>query len=382
LDTLVSPNLGTLDEKQSLVARIVPPVLFGITGVVVGLIVANVPHGHASIALGGLLVLCLIAQGIWLNQIIQSLRRDVKPVVTQKPALPIAPPPLQVVEEHTNIELAEAKFLSVLQSRLENAHPLHIEAKCLQSFKNHIIHTNGLLLLLKDNQVELLVEPIVNLPQKRLSFLSCIPSTTLSNGTLINLNSIVAPTIGNTKVFHQTIDMMFLLQTWQFIRRYHHSHPTHRFVCRLAPSIYQDPLCLDEIFTFFHKSRFPFRDLIFEVDLEEAEAHLSDLTSLNHHGAQLMGIWQNKPLPEKLASLSRPNIDFIALPYDDLIAWMAQWPRRQGLESLKEILNWPTQIIVSNVPQEQDLYQNLPLAFDFATGPAFGIPKPFSQLQL
>jgi hypothetical protein len=176
--------------------------------------------------------------------------------------------------------------------------------------------------------------------------------------------------------------MMFLFQTWQFIRRYHHSHPALRFVCRLAPSIYQDPLCLEEIFTFFHKSRFPFRDLIFEVDLEEVEAHLNNLTSLNHHGAQLMGTWQNKPLPEKLASLSRPNIDFIALPYDGLIAWMAQWPRRQGLETLKEILNGPTQIIVSNVPQEQDLYQTLPLAFDFAAGPAFGVPKPFSQLQV
>ena len=383
MDTLASPNLSTLDQKQSLVARIVSPILFGITGVVVGLIVANIPHGYVSVALGGLFVLCLIAQGIWLNQIIQSLRRDVKPpVAVQKPVLPTSLPTIPFVEEHPNIDLAEAKFLSILQNRLEGSHPLHVEAKCLQNLKTHLIHTNGLLLLLKDHQLEILSEPVVTLPQKRLSFLSCIPATTLPNGDLVNLNTIEAGPAGETKVFHQTIDMMFLFQILQFIRHHYKSYPSYRFICRLAPSIYQDSLCLDEIFSFLHKSHFPFQGLIFEVDLEELGASLSDLTCLNRYGIRLMGTWQNKPLPKKLNSLVWPNIDFIALSYGDLVAWIKQWPRRQGLDALKGILDWPSQIIVSNVPQEQDLYQDLPISFDFAAGPAFGIPKPFSQIQV
>ena len=116
--------------------------------------------------------------------------------------------------------------------------------------------------------------------------------------------------------------------------------------------------------------------------MEEFGENLSHLTYLNRYGVRLIGTWQHKPLPEKLIDLSRSNIDFIALSYEDIIAWVKKWPRRQGLDALKRILELPSQIIVTDVPHEQDLYQNLPLSFDFAAGPAFGVPKPFSQIQV
>ena len=232
---------------------------------------------------------------------------------------------------------------------------------------------------MSENQLEILVQPIVNLPQKRVAFYECIPCVTLDNGMIINLNTYS----GTSKNLpsNQAIEKMILFQTLQFVRRHHVTHPNHGFVCTLSPTLYKDIHALEEFFEFLHKTHFPFHGLIFEVPLDISASQLQHLLPLKNYGVRIMGKWTDTDLPTNLTELPSPPVDFIVLPYSKLSAWLNKQPRRKGLESLSQILEITPMTIISHVEKEQDLYHRLPVTFDFAIGSAFGLTKPFYHIQ-
>ncbi len=370
-----------LDSHPSPIRRLVPPILCGLVGILIAIAVGNIPHSYSSIVLSAFLITFIISHVFWFHSVIQSLRFDLKKSV-EISRLPPSSSALSasLEEEHRHDVMIEASFFQLSLDRLNIPHPLHIQAQCIQDDKTYLLQTESLVPLLRDNQIEILTEPIVNLPQKRLMFFSCIPCVTIENGMLINLNTF-SSSLSNLP-FNQAIDRIILFQTLQFIRRHHVTHPNHGFVCYLSPTIYKDHQCLEEVCDFLHKSHFPFQALLFIVPLDITEPIFKHLSQLNPYGARFIGKWQDKPLPENLEELLASSIDFIMLPYHKLSSWLKGQPRRQSLESLHQMLESSPQIIISHVNQEQDLYHNLPLSFDYASGNAFGLAKPFYHIQV
>lgn len=378
-------NLPLIDQDLSLIRRLGPPICCGLIGILITIVIGNIPHSYSSFALSGFLIAFIIAHVLWFHKVIQSLRQDLKKSVD--PSRLVHPPHATQIlslglpeEEHTQEILIEATFFQLLRDQLNIAHPPHIQAQCLQDNKMHLIQTDSLIPLLRENQLEILAQPIVNLPQKRLTFFSCIPSVTVENGMLINLNTLTGS--ANNLPSNQAIDRMILFQSLQFVRRHHLTHPNHGFICSLPQTIYKDHHCFEEISDFLLKSHFPFQSLIFEVPLDITEAVFNTLIQLSRYGTRFIGKWQDKALPKSLTELIIPSVDFIMLPYGELSAWAKNQPRRQSLDSLQQILEIAPQTIVSHVDQEQDLYHNLPLPFDYASGDAFGVPKPFYHIQV
>jgi hypothetical protein len=312
--------------------------------------------------------------------VIQTLRRDLK--VSIDPSR-FAPPPAHFKsseDEHNHDVMIEATFFQLLRDHLTIEHAPYFQAQCLQDYKTHLIQTSGLIPLLKENQLEILAQPIVSLPQKRLTFFYCVPCVTLENGLVINLNTMSGTS--SYSLSNQAIERMILFQTLQFVRRHHHSHQNHSFVCSLSPNIFKDFQCLEEITEFLHKSHFPFQALIFEVPLDISDSHFKNLAHLKLYGARIIGKWPSKELPKDLTQLSIPSMDFVNFSYVDVSAWLQKQPRRQSLESLQQILELTPQIIISNVDKEQDLYHYVPVPFDFAAGNAYGLAKPFYNIQV
>lgn len=377
--------LGTsppLDRKPSLIRRLAPPILCGLVGILITIIIGHIPYSYSSLLLSGLLITFIITHILWFHKAIEPLRHDFKKSTDPSLRLtsPSSTPQSLREEEHTQNILIEASFFQLLRERLNMDHQPYIQAQSLQDDKTYLIQTKGLIPILKDNQLEILAQPIINLPQKRLTFFSCIPCVTLENGMLINLKTLSG--LENNLPFNQAIDKMVLLQTLQFVRRHHITHPNHGFVCSLPASVYKDRHSIEEISEFLHKTHFTFQALIFEVPLDITDPLFNNLSPLKSHGTRFIGKWQNKKLPTNLAEIIVPFVDFIMLPYFELSAWLKTQPRRQSLESLHHILEISPQIIISHVDKEQDLYYNLPLPFDFASGRAFGLPKPFYHIQV
>lgn len=367
-------------SNPSLIRQLMLPIFCGIGGILLTLIIGNIPFTHTSLLLSAAFMAVLMAQALWLHKVIQSLREEIKKDDAIKLPLPQINQLVSEDEHSQNDVLIEVNFLQQSLDRLDIPHPLHVQAKGLQDNKPHLLLTKGLLPLLKDNQVEILVRPIVNLPQKRLTFFHCIPCVIIENGANINLNTLSGDS--ESLPSYQAIDRILLFRVLQFVRRQKAIHPNYGFVCHLSPAIYKDHQCLEELCNFLQQSHFPFQGLIFEVPLEITETTLNHLSRFVRQGVRLVGKWQDKPLPENIADLVVPKVDFITLPYSELSLWMKKRPHRQGLESLQKILEIPSQIIISNVSHEQDLYQNLPLPFDYASGSAFGLAKPFHQIQI
>jgi hypothetical protein len=365
-----------LSGSSPSIRHLAPPIFCGLIGIFVTIGIGHIPHSYSSLVLSAFLIVFIIAHTFWFHNVVQSLRQDL-----QKSAEISEPPSSSAFEEeHTRDVMVEASFFQLSLDRLHIPFPPYSQAHCIQDSKTQILQTEGLVPLLRENQIEILTEPIVNLPQKRLMFFSCTPCVTLENGMLINLSTL---SISSSHLsFNQAIDRMILFQTLQFIRRHHATHPNHGFVCHLSPAIYKDHQCLEEICEFLHKSHFPFQALIFNVPLDIAEPIFKRLSQLNHYGVRFIGKWQEKPLPENLKELLAPPVDFIMLSYCELVSWLKGQPRRQKLESLHQILESTPQIIISHVNQEQELYHNLPLPFDYASGSAFGLPKPFYHIQV
>jgi hypothetical protein len=371
--------LGTSSPPPGLspsIRRLAPPIFCGLIGILVTIGIGHIPHSYSSLVLSAFLIVFIIAHTFWFHNVVQSLRQDLKKSVeiSELPSL------TAFEEEHTRDVMVEASFFQLSLDGLHIPFPPFIQAHCIQDNKMQILQTESLIPLLREKQIEILTEPIVNLPQKRLMFFSCIPCVTLENGMLINLGTLSIPSTHLS--FNQAIDRMILFQTLQFIRRHHATHPNHGFVCYLSPTIYKDHQCLEEICDFLHKSHFPLQGLIFNIPLDIAEPIFKRLSQLNHYGVRFIGKWQKKPLPENLEVLLAPLTDFIMLPYYEVVSWLKGQPRRQKLESLHQLLESTPQIIISHVDQEQELYHNLPLPFDYASGSAFGLPKPFYHIQV
>lgn len=368
------------DRDISLIRRLGPPIFCGLVGILITIVIGSIPYSYSSFLFSGFLITFIMAHVLWFHKIIQSLRQDLKRATEPSRVVPSHSSLTQGGEEPTHELLIEAAFFQLLHEGLTVGHPPHIQAQSLQDNKAHLIQTNSLIALLKENQLEILTQPVVNLPQKRLTFFSCVPCVTMENGMLINLNTLRKS--ANNIASSQAIDRMILFQTLQFVRRHYATHPYHGFICSLPEAIYKDGHFLEEVGSYLHKSHFPFRSLILEIPLDIQETAFTNLLQLGQYGVRFIGKWQNKALPKNLAELIIPSVDFIMLPYGELSGWQKKKPRRQSIESLQQILDISPQVIISDVHQEQELYHNLPLPFDYALGDAFGIAKPFYHIQV
>jgi hypothetical protein len=363
-----------LAKEPSLVRRLIPPISYGVVGIFITMMIARIPHSFSSVLLSSVLILFIVTHIAWLHKVIQPLRHDLK-----KPDS--SPPPKSPQEEnHTHDVSIEARFFQQLQERLNVTHQPYVQAQSLQDDKTHLIHANGLVPLLKENHLEVLVQPIVNLPQKRLAFFACIPCIPVGNSMLVKLNTHVDPT--NTIPPSPAIDKMVLFQTLQFIRRHHTATPNHAFICPIPSSILKDRHFIEELTDFLYQTRFPFSALIFEVPLVIADPIFHNFSLFKQYGARLVGKWEGKELSPNLTEMTGSSVDFIMLPYSRLLTWLKKKPRRQSLASLRYTIDIAPQIIISQVEKEQDFYGHFPLPFDFGTGNAFGLPKPLHHIQV
>jgi hypothetical protein len=376
---LVLNFLAFFKRTASSLNKLAIPITCGLVGIGLTIFFDKIPPQYTSLVIVGFLLLLFMTHVIWFQKALQSLRKDLKVTTEiQRYPSPTPSPHKSVKEEHNHGVLLETTFFQLLRDNLNVEHAPYIQAQCVQDNKTHLVQTSGLIPLLKENQLEILAQPIVSLPQKRVSFFRCVPCVTLENGMIINLNTLTLSS--NYALSQQSIERMILYQTLQFVRRHHHLHQNHGFVCYLSPQLYNDFQCLEEMIEFLHQSHFPFQGIIFDVPLDIGDGQFQNLINLQKYGVRFIGKWSHKDLPKNLSELALPSVDFIMMSYQDLSKWIKKQPRRQSIESLQQIHDFSTPVIISNVDQEQDLYHYLPVPFDFASGNAFGLVKPFSQI--
>jgi len=376
--------LGTpppFTQESSPLRRLTLPFLYGLVGIGITLAIDKIHSINSALLLSSFLAIFIITHIWWCQKIVQSERQKFKKIENTAPSESSSLDAFKVFKEERSQDLLVGEtFLKKAINQLAIPHPLHFQASSLQEPKTHLLQTKGLVSLLQDNQLETFVQTIVNLPQKRLAFLSCIPCLTVGSGITINLNTLAA--VSSNVPSTQAFDWMILCHILQFVRHNHMINPHYGFMGRLPVTVYEDKACFEDLWAFLCQTHFPFQSLIFEVPLDIPESTFANFLPLQQAGVRFIGNAEDNPPLVSLTNWSYPPVDFVKLSYGKIMKWLCQQPRRHGLASLQQMLEICPPFIISQIPQEQEFYRNLPLTFDYGAGRAFGVVKPFSHIQL
>jgi cyclic-di-GMP phosphodiesterase TipF (flagellum assembly factor) len=234
---------------------------------------------------------------------------------------------------------------------------------------------------LEENRVDLYLQPIVSLPQRKLRFYEALSRLRSEDGTVIMPAQYmkVAGPVGLMSV----VDNLLLFRCVQIVRKMIHKSRGIGVFCNISGETLADAEFFPQFLEFMHHNRDLASQIVFEFDQravlnagqkgEENLLYLSTLgfaLSMDHVETLAMDF-------EKLKTLGFRHVKVRA---DTLIGGMAHAQAAVAAEDLKSLLaRHGLNLIAERVETEKTVVQLLDFGVDFAQGFLFGEPKPLRE---
>ena len=234
---------------------------------------------------------------------------------------------------------------------------------------------------LEENRVDLYLQPIVSLPQRKLRFYEALSRLRSEDGTVIMPAEYmkVAGPVGLMSV----VDNLLLFRCVQIVRKMIHKSRGIGVFCNISGETLADAEFFPQFLEFMHHNRDLASQIVFEFDQrailnagqkgEENLLYLSTLgfaLSMDHVETLAMDF-------EKLKTLGFRHVKVRA---DTLIGGMAHAQAAVAAEDLKSLLGrHGLNLIAERVESEKTVVQLLDYSVDFAQGYLFGEPKPLRE---
>lgn len=234
---------------------------------------------------------------------------------------------------------------------------------------------------LEENRVDLYLQPIVSLPQRKLRFYEALSRLRSEDGTVIMPAQYmkVAGPVGLMSV----VDNLLLFRCVQIVRKMIHKSRGIGVFCNISGETLADAEFFPQFLEFMHHNRDLASQIVFEFDQravlnagqkgEENLLYLSTLgfaLSMDHVETLAMDF-------EKLKTLGFRHVKVRA---DTLIGGMAHAQAAVAAEDLKSLLaRHGLNLIAERVETEKTVVQLLDYGVDFAQGFLFGEPKPLRE---
>ena len=234
---------------------------------------------------------------------------------------------------------------------------------------------------LEENRVDLYLQPIVSLPQRKLRFYEALSRLRSEDGTVIMPAQYmkVAGPVGLMSV----VDNLLLFRCVQIVRKMIHKSRGIGVFCNISGETLADAEFFPQFLEFMHHNRDLASQIVFEFDQhavlnagqkgEENLLYLSTLgfaLSMDHVETLAMDF-------EKLKTLGFRHIKVRA---GTLIGGMADAQAAVAAEDLKSLLaRHGLNLIAERVETEKTVVQLLDYSVDFAQGYLFGEPKPLRE---
>jgi len=234
---------------------------------------------------------------------------------------------------------------------------------------------------LEENRVDLYLQPIVSLPQRKLRFYEALSRLRSEDGTVIMPAQYmkVAGPVGLMSV----VDNLLLFRCVQIVRKMIHKSRGIGVFCNISGETLADAEFFPQFLEFMHHNRDLASQIVFEFDQravlnagqkgEENLLYLSTLgfaLSMDHVETLAMDF-------EKLKTLGFRHVKVRA---DTLIGGMVHAQAAVAAEDLKSLLaRHGLNLIAERVETEKTVVQLLDYGVDFAQGFLFGEPKPLRE---
>jgi len=228
------------------------------------------------------------------------------------------------------------------------------------------------------DRVDLYLQPIVSLPQRKHRFYECFSRIRDRDDNLIGPDAYLA--IAEQEGLIAAVDNILLIRCVQLVRKVQQRRRNVGFFVNISPHTLADAKFFAEFVRFMEENNELAPNLVFEF----AQADIVDLpaeTAGRLHQLGELGfrfsLDRVRRLDLNYAELSRRYIRYLKVESPALIEWTAQAHREEGPTGFKSALDrYAIDVIVERLEDEDQLRELLDYGIDYGQGYLFGEPRP------
>lgn len=230
---------------------------------------------------------------------------------------------------------------------------------------------------LRDSRIDLFLQPIVDLPQRRTRFYECFTRIRSGDGTLITPERYIS--IAEEEGLVAAIDNMLLFRAVQILRQRRSGKAEFGFLCNISNHSLTDVDFFNQFIEFLSEHRNLAHHLIFEFaqpDILRGDAKTQHaLAQLAHLGFRF-SLDQTYDLDLDLDGLARRGFKFVKIEANLLLDALKRRVGSLDMVDFKRRLDrHAMDLIVEKIETENELRELLDYGIDFGQGYLFGEPK-------
>lgn len=230
---------------------------------------------------------------------------------------------------------------------------------------------------LREDRVDVYLQPIVSLPQRKMRFYECFTRIRAEDGTVIGPNQYIE--LAEREGLVSAIDNMLLFRCVQLIRRTQKRNFDTAFFCNISKKSLADTAFISDFVDFVSENPDLAPKIFFEFAQEDIEhappATIGNLARLAEIGFRfsLDGIGS---LAFDFSGLSARNFRFVKVDAHTLLHAEGSDAGDIAPEDMKETLDrFGLDMIVEKVESERQLVELLDYGIDYGQGYLFGEPR-------
>lgn len=235
---------------------------------------------------------------------------------------------------------------------------------------------------LEENRVDLFLQPVVSLPQRKLRFYEALSRLRSEDGTVIMPSQYIR--VAAPAGLMSVVDNLLLFRCVQIVRRLTQRQRDIAVFCNISAHTLSDPEFFPQFLDFMHHHRDLANQIIFEFTQDAVlgarapeEANLRYLANLGFR----LSMDQVTKLDFDMARTRRLGFHFMKLGAQTLISGMKQANAAVAAEDIKDLLSRNgLNLIVERIENEKTVVQLLEYNVDLAQGYLFGEPRPLREV--
>lgn len=237
---------------------------------------------------------------------------------------------------------------------------------------------------LEENRVDLYLQPIVSLPQRRLRYYEALSRLRTEDGTIIMPSQYIR--VAENAGLMSVVDNVLLFRCIQIMRGVAQRNKDIGVFCNISRETLQDANFFRQFLDFMQHNRELASQLYFEISQDTfdkagptEQTHLAQLAELGFG----FSIDKLKTLDIDFAKARHRQVRFVKVPAALLLADPAASGMKVHPADLKELmLRHGLYMIGEKLEHERDVVNMLDYDVDFGQGFLFGEPKPIRETVL
>ena len=259
-----------------------------------------------------------------------------------------------------------------------------VETPSTPLYQNDDVLLNVVHDALEDNRVDLYLQPIVSLPQRRIRYYEAFSRLRDTEGTLIMPNQYLQ--VAEPAGLMSIVDNLLLFRCVQVMRRLNHKANDVAIFCNISSHTLRDPEFFPQFIEYMELNADLAQFIVFEFAQEAIQQCHSwewdNLLRLADMGFAF-SMDRVKTLDFDLHDLRQKNFRFLKVDGHILLGGMEQAGARIHAADFKELaMRNGVDLIAEKIEDEQSVIGVLEYDVDFGQGFVFGHPRPISETGL